>query len=248
MIDFDSLTIRELEAQCPPDMVEFLRRLWPKAKDYRDAIVRFISKPKLPIRELLAAIQSAPEPTSAWREVLSICSRSAAGAPWESLITPDINRDIKNARNWLTRQLQLMKDASGIYLGLDTLNMRGGRGKNVEIGGSVDCDPLQDSTDWLFGSARKLQYGTKHLIRGLYELNESYSQDNWCVRDDKVARGNYRSFAEYTLFLSYSGIVLGHACKRLSLKRTFLVIWGFHDGDMFLLGRRIPSDFVFLCR
>jgi hypothetical protein len=243
--NLDSLPLADLEARCPKSLLDFWRERITDPNEYRSEVVAF-ARMRMLVDDLLAAIRGPAKPDAAWKEVLRVCHRCAPGAPWPSLPDPDLGRDIEDARVWLARQLRDLPDATGIYLGLDTLNMRGGRGQNVEIGGTAECDALQDSQDWI--GVRQLRYGTKHLIRGLYEMHRVYTQGDWCVRAEKVPRGLYSSFAEYSLFLSYSGIVLGHALKLIPLKRTFLVVWGYHDGDMFLLGRRTPDSFTILCK
>jgi hypothetical protein len=43
--------------------------------------------------------------------------------------------------------------------------------------------------------------------------------------------------ADYVLFLGYSGVVLAEAAAHVRWPRRTLVVWGFHDGDLFVLGR-----------
>jgi hypothetical protein len=246
MSDLQSLSLDELEARCDKGMLDFLRSLHhddPQA--YRDALIDDVNRPRLPIDDILTAIRSHSTPSDAWRAVLATCRESAFRAPWDYLPAPDIERDIEAARHWLALQLPGLRDVTGIYLGLDTLNMGGRRGTNVEIGGSASCDPTSDSQDWICG---ELKRGSKHLIRGLRELKVEYSKARWKVRDESVAQGSYSSFADYTLFLGYSGILLGHAFSRLTPTRPLLAAWGFHDGDLFLLGRMTSSGFDLLCQ
>lgn len=204
-----------------------------------------LNQPELPIDDTLAAIRRHETPDGAWNEILGICRRSAAAAPWDNLPAPDIKSDIIAAEKWLLAELEDLGSVTGIYLGLDTLNMRNGHGTNVELGGTTECDPLKDSIDWL---GTKLQYGRDHLIRGLCEMHREFSSERWRIRDETIAQGDAYSFADYILFLGYSGIVLGHAFKLLRVNRTILPVWGFHDGDLFLLGRKTPDSFTFLCK
>ncbi len=129
-----------------------------------------------------------------------------------------------------------MPNATGIYLGLDTLNMGEGEGTNIEFGGTAACDVSKDEVDWVYG---KLKYGESHLIGGLYELQRIYSEPDW---------ESSFSFTDYILFLGYSGIILGQAFIRLATKRRLLPAWGFHDGDLFVLGRKTPEKFDFICK
>ena len=147
-----------------------------------------------------------------------------------------MERDISVASQWLLSQLATQPDARGIYLGLDTLNMDDGSGTNVDFGGTADCDVSQDQVDWVYG---KLKHGEMHLIRGLFELHQIYSRPEWEAAF---------SFADYILFLGYTGIILGQAFIRLSTNRSLLPAWGFHDGDLFALGRKTPERFDFICK
>ncbi len=55
-----------------------------------------------------------------------------------------------------------------------------------------------------------------------------YSQKRWKRLHD---------LAEYTLFLGYSGLILAEALEDVGRDGPFLAAWGFHDGDLFTLGR-----------
>lgn len=191
----------------------------------------------LPIRETLAVVRDTTEPRRAWADVVALCRAAVPAAPWDDLASPNLERDISAATGWLKAQLAALPDARGLYLGLDTLNMRGGRGTNVEIGGSSGCDLLADGIDWVY--AGDLDYGAKHLIGGLYELREVYSSDAWAAA--------YR-VCDYIFFLGYSGVVLAESFARLDTPRTLLPAWGFHDGDLFALGRKQGGGFTRLCR
>jgi hypothetical protein len=56
------------------------------------------------------------------------------------------------------------------------------------------------------------------------------------------------SFADYALFLRYSGLVLAEAMESVTVSEPFLAAWGFHDGDLFFLGRREPDRFERICK
>jgi hypothetical protein len=156
---------------------------------------------------------------------------------WESLPKTDIARDVEESTEWISSELNCNPPATGVYLGLDTLNMDGPNGFNVEIGRATGCDPMDDDTSWTFES---LSYGKSHLIRGLKELQSVYSRPEWS--------GELFTFADYVLFLGYSGIVLGRALSQLPLQNRIVAVWGFHDGDIFILGRRTPQRFEFVCK
>jgi len=241
----NSLSVEQLEDLCGKHIVELFRKIHREPQAYRDAMLRSLNRPQLPIEDTLAAIRGHELADDAWSETLNICRRSAAAAPWHKLPQPNIKADVVAAHDWLRAQLEGLGPVTGIYLGLDTLNMEAGHGKNVEIGGTTQCDPLKDSSEWVW---TELRYGDDHLIRGLFDMHQEFSCEQWRTRDETIAQGSAFSFADYILFLAYSGIVLGHAFKRLPISRTVLPVWGFHDGDLFLLGRKSPDSFTFLCK
>jgi hypothetical protein len=192
----------------------------------------------LPIEGTLSIVREKRPPETAWGEILALGRRAHAFRPWDSLPTMDFERDIVAATNWLTAELRALPDAVGLYLGLDTLNMDWEDGaKNVEFGGSSNCDPTQDSPAWLWSA--ELQYGSDHLIEGLRDLNHVYRTEKWEDAFD---------FCDYILFLGYSGIVFAEAFERLETPRTLLPAWGFHDGDMFTLGRKQNGTFTRMCK
>ena len=191
---------------------------------------------EIAIDKTLEVIRSQPNPQCAWTGIISLCRETEPNELWQALPTPDIERDISAAGRWLSTQLSAQPDAVGIYLGLDTLNMDNGSGTNIEFGGSVTCDVTRDDVDWAYG---KLKHGESHLIRGLFELQKVYSRPQF-----KSAF----AFADYIVFLGYSGVVLGQAFIRLATTRSLLPAWGFHDGDLFALGRKTSGGFQFICK
>ncbi len=176
---------------------------------------------------LLAIVRENPEPVSQWSRMLEVFRSEVPAAPWARMPVPAIGKDVDEAAAWLAAELKAQPAAKGIYLGLDTLNMEGGRGKNVEFGGTAECDPTDDDESWLEDD---LDHGDEHLIRGLVEMHAGYSSPEW---------EPWSEFCDYAVFLGYSGIVLGAAMARASGARDLLVAWGFHDGDLFLLGRSL---------
>jgi|SRR6185369_8842279 len=190
----------------------------------------------MPIDEALEIVRRQSDPRSAWLEALSLCRTAEPSDLWDALPMPDVAGDIAAATEWLSAQLAAMPEASGIYLGLDTLNMDDGEGANVEIGGTTACDVSHDELDWVYGD---LLRGESHLILGLHALHAVYSQPQWEEMYD---------VSDYILFLAYSGIVLGQAFVRLPFQRALLPVWGFHDGDLFILGRKTSAGFELVCR
>jgi len=142
--------------------------------------------------------------------------------------------DATAAANWLRAQLRAARAARvavhGLYLGLDTLNMDGPTGTNVEIGATGDVRPGQlspaaENIEWVH---RLEWYGERHLISGLRAMKSVYARDEWQTLYDT---------ADYVLFLPYSGLVLADAAAKLRWPRRVVLVWGFHDGDLFRLGR-----------
>lgn len=175
------------------------------------------------IDAILEILRKFQVPQDVWREVLAYCKSVAPDARWSAFSRPSLARDITEATNWLRTQLDKLPSGGGLYLGLDTLNMADGAGKNVEIGISPTANGQSDSMEW-----GDLKYGRDFLIKGLVKMHKIYSSEEWaeCSR-----------FCGYILFLAYSGIVLANACRSVFTDSPILVVWGFHDGDVFKLGR-----------
>lgn len=176
---------------------------------------------------LLAIVRELPEPVSQWQRMSEVFRSEVPAAPWARMPVPDIMKDVDEAAAWLAAELKALPAAKGIYLGLDTLNMEGGKGTNVEFGGATNCDSAEDDESWLESD---LDYGDEHLIRGLVDMHAVYSTPQW---------EPWSEFCDYAFFLGYSGIVLGAAMARTAGARDLLAAWGFHDGDLFLLGRSL---------
>jgi hypothetical protein len=189
-----------------------------------------------PIDETLSAIRGNTSMADAWAKVVEHCKASFPLLPWNSLPVLDFERDVAATIKWLQRQLEDIPEACVLYLGLDTLNMRGEEGTNIEFGGTANCDSVRADADWLVNA--RLVYGDSHLIVGLYELKCAYQMAPWKAAFD---------FCDYMFFLAYSGIVLADAFDRLPTDRTLIPIWGFHDGDLFMLGRKESGKFMRIC-
>lgn len=63
----------------------------------------------------------------------------------------------------------------------------------TEIGATSECDPLGLDTEWPWHCE---WYGQSHLLGGLAEMKEAYDKPEWA---------NLSDFADYGLFLGYSG-------------------------------------------
>jgi len=178
------------------------------------------------ISKILTAIRKATNASDAFDKLVAIASSHAKYADWEKLRFPKcFEKDVRDAAKWIEKSLADYP-AAGVYLGLDTLNERRGWGTNLEIGMNSHADPSKKNIDWVFNCE---QYGKKHLIRGLYELHRSYQKFDLEYPADLEA--------DYALFLGYSGLVLAAALERARFRRDCMFVWGFHDGDLFLLCR-----------
>jgi hypothetical protein len=111
------------------------------------------------------------------------------------------------------------------------MDMCDDRGSNVEIAATSRCNPETLDMDWAWGCE---WYGEPHLIRSLYKMKAVYKQPTW---------RRLWEFADYTLFLGYSGIILAEAFERLGFRSNILIVWGLHDGDLFFLGRTDKTGF-----
>lgn len=188
---------------------------------------------------LTEIVRTSPDAASGWTRLVDFCRDEHPGPLWSELPAIDPARDVSTAWKWLKDQMHrgaAPKPARGVYLGLDTLNMEGGDAYNVEIGATKNCDPSKLETDWAYNCE---WYGDRHLIAGLRDLKRVYEAPRY---------GEASAFADYALFLGYSGLVLANAIERLAGTSPFLAAWGFHDGDLFFLGRRDAGGFERICK
>ena len=179
----------------------------------------------LPIDETMQILRTESDSKIAFHKILEEANKNLPSEIWKEYEKLNIERDIEDAVLWLKKTLTQFPDSKGIYLGLDTLNMDEGNGTNVEIGLSKSCNPNEFSDDWTYDCEN---YGESHLIKGLYEVADTFMNSEKWTSDET-------SFAEYVVFLGYSGVVLKGALSKLETNNDFLSIWGFHDGDMFFL-------------
>jgi hypothetical protein len=190
------------------------------------------------IERVAEIVRTAGDATQGWSMLLQVCKAERPSELWDELARPAAADDAHSAARWLVSELRnanAPKPMRGLYLGLDTLNMRDGAGHNVQIGATAACDPFKSDGEWAWNCE---WYGTRHLIRGLVDLKRTYEHERW--RD-------VRDVADYALFLGYSGLVLSDALASLEGREPLLAAWGFHDGDLFLLGRRTSAGFERLC-
>jgi len=188
------------------------------------------------IDQTLALVRGHTDSASDWTQLVDICRQVHPNCPWDDLPPPDVQSDLHDTWQWLQKELAEQPDAIGLYLGLDTLNMRDGKGMNIDFGATTECDSASDSPDWVWDVT--LSYGSHHLIRGLVGLQATYSRPVWRDSFD---------LCDYVFFLGYSGMILSEVFESFTLPSTFMPVWGFHDGDMFTLGRYHNGAFTRLC-
>jgi hypothetical protein len=184
-----------------------------------------------PIDVILNAIRKMETPDKAFYKVLSVAEEMCPSKVWGRLGW-DSGRDTANALGWLEAEFRKARTFTGVYLGLDTLNMGEGDGMNVDIGFSTKCDVSNlNDEDWTYSLER---HGKEHLIQSLYEMKAVYE-------NERKYGPEARDLADYVVFLAYSGIVLGNALSKLKHENPYLVKWGFHDGDMFWLAQKTDA-------
>lgn len=183
----------------------------------------------LPIDETMQILKTESDSQIAFQKVIAHCQKNFPSEIWKEYNELSMERDINEATNWLQQAFTQFPDTKGIYLGLDTLNMDDGNGTNVEIGLSSSCNPNEFSDDWMYSCQN---YGDSHLIKGLNDVANTFTDTTTWTSDET-------SFAEYIVFIAYSGIVLKNALNNVETKNDFLTIWGFHDGDMFFLTQQL---------
>lgn len=191
------------------------------------------------IDKITDLVKNADDANKGWDRLLALCKRTRRSNLWDALPSPDTRKDVGDATRWLTSQIRRRsapKPIRGLYLGLDTLNMRGGTGHNIELGATASCDPFSPDSDWTWNCE---WYGTRHLIEGLFHLKNVYEQQKW----RKIF-----GFADYALFLGYSGVILSQALAAVPVREPLIATWGFHDGDLFRLARRSTDDLERICQ
>lgn len=188
----------------------------------------------MPIDEILGILRQFADAKAAWDSQLKLLQRSFPSDLWSNLLEADIRRDSDAAAAWLEASLEQVKAPVGVYLGLNTLNMDCGAGHNLEVGWTSNANVDADDTGWVY---QGLQYGPRHLLDGLVGMHSIYSLPQW-----KQQFSN----ADYMIFLGYSGLILREALQKAAIPVPALITWGFHDGDIFLLGRKDATTFTFI--
>ena len=162
---------------------------------------------------------------------------------WKVLPTLRWADDVAEVREaWVQRaRYCIPPEASGIYFGIDGLNMP--EGKGVELGCSTAHLPGWQSIDFIFNCETYCDDLPLPSLTRLY---------TWFYRE-----GGYETFGsidnlrlEYPVCLGIGALVLRDALRTLdaslligeTAERCFA--FGFHDGDMLRLGRATQDGFV----
>src|SRR5690349_15660489 len=120
-----------------------------------------------PIDAILRVVRTAPDAAAGWSRLRALCRRHWPSPLWSRLRGIDPTNDAAAAATWLRAQLAAAgrrQDVRGVYLGLDTLNMEGPEGANVEIGVTGASRPDSLDIEWVYELP---WYGASHLIAGL---------------------------------------------------------------------------------
>lgn len=162
--------------------------------------------------------------------LLTFCESEAPDdtALWTDLRTRDYEADAQQIQRSLQKSLRkspIPTDYTGLYFGLDGLNMP--RGKGIEFGCSKAFDEAQDDggVTWAYKGDFYPFKIPSPLLSGLY---------------DGVVE--MASLADFAICISYTGLAIRDALDALPLHLTLgdakarAVCFGPNDGDLFRLG------------
>jgi hypothetical protein len=181
------------------------------------------------IDELFNTVQRPIPPSAALMEVMTIFQKKS-NMPVFSRNWIELETDIAETTEKIDLTLKGFPDSNGLFFGLDTLNMKKGQGQNIFLQVTSVADLSGDSWDWIFKCTEE---PFSWLLRGLYSAHLEYRH---------YSESDFE-YADYAVFLIYSGIVLSSALKQ-KLNRKSVVAWGFHDGDMFKFAQHDGSTLI----
>ena len=162
---------------------------------------------------------------------------------WRLLDSLDWDADVARVSDALAERFQVdvTPDVTGIYLGIDGINMPGGKG--IEFGCSTAWSPAARDLDYVYHCERYLDDLPMPTLAAYYDWY--YNAPDSSVRHPECL------FVEFPVCLGMSALVVCHALARLdpslvcgASKSTRCIAYGFHDGDMMRLGRATPEGFV----
>lgn len=189
---------------------------------------------EIPFDEIFQIIKSTSDIESSWVDLLALCNKVQPNDLWSSLNKVNPKKDLKiaekNFRQFIDG-IEIYSGPMGIYLGLDTLNMSGFSGFNVEVGFNKNANLMDKELAWVWECERNYY---RFLIPGLKYMSKEY---------DKKKYSDINFFAEYVLFLGYSGLIFTHMLMNSTLESDWAAAWGYHDGDIGILCKDTGSGF-----
>jgi hypothetical protein len=133
-------------------------------------------------------------------------------------------------------------ETTGFYLGLDGVNMPGGKG--IEMGCSSGWEAGEETINYVYGCDT---YCDELPMRSLAAYYTWYYVGNVGL---EALRGQDSLAIEYPVCLGASALVMAHALRGIEpavlcgSKAERCFAFGFHDGDMMRLGRATRKGFV----
>lgn len=185
------------------------------------------------VNRALDVVRTSNANQAGWQEIVGILDNEEA----KSLPEPSFEKDLQAMDQWLLQQLNAADtpQPGGIYFGLgETLDARGKVYVTIEIAMSEAVDSTVLNSDWI---TRCSWYGRPTRIEGT-------GGPMTCIHQSGRQMGD----AHYIVPLGYAGLLLSASLARIRLRRPALVMWGFHDGDMFYLGRSTAGKFERICQ
>jgi hypothetical protein len=186
-------------------------------------------------RAMGTALRTIRDTTSVERGMAELLAFCRAQAPeddetWGELSGLDFGEDVRAIAAELAVLISALGDEyTGLYFGLDGLNMP--HGKGIEFGCATGYVPGAADDEWVYGCSRY----PGEIASGV--LSEMY-------RHVRVGR-----FGDCVLCLGYLGMALRAALERVDAAVTLggagerAVVFGFHDGDLLRLGVIKPGGF-----
>lgn len=148
----------------------------------------------------------------------------------------DFESDVEGLAEQLGRMFELWvpEETTGIYLGVDGLNMPDGKG--IEVGCSTGHRAGSDDVQFIFECETYLEELDLPTLRQFFEWRYGEGREE--------VRGEAGLFADYVVGLGATALTFVMALGRVPLEVLLgpeveerLVVLGFHDGDMLRLVR-----------
>jgi hypothetical protein len=183
----------------------------------------------IPYDDIFAVVRAGGDPRRSFDALRQIGRSQTSSPAFDKLRTPDVEADIWLAGAWLDDCIREFRPTL-VSIGSDTLNQDGANGFNVDIGMSRPGSGVADTSG---ESACIEQYGSRHLIDGLYKVYSAYRRLNLGYPGSLLF--------DYLFFLGYSGVVLAAAVERIGVGWECLFRWGIGDDRLYDLVRTSPN-------